>query len=148
MTTHTKEALLEELAKGDSMRGWGAVLALGRDAVNHALQAHFVEQFDQRGGLPIIEGEYFIDPVARTEKVAFENLTLGPPQLSFKGASGASTQVRVSMELLTGHCVSSTIMSAHVEQFRRSHVLEMGMGYQFEVYGHLNVNVINFGNYP
>ncbi|MBI6945058.1 hypothetical protein JET76_27470 [Pseudomonas putida] len=139
MTTHTKEALLEELAKGDSMRGWGAVLALGRDAVNHALQAHFVEQFDQRGGLPIIEGEYFIDPVARTEKVAFENLTLGPPQLSFKGASSASTQVRVSMELLTGHCVSSTIMSAHVEQFRRSHVLEMGMGYQFEVYGHLKV---------
>ncbi|MCE5979900.1 hypothetical protein [Pseudomonas sp. JR33AA] len=139
MTTHTKEALLEELAKGDSMRRWGAVLALGRDAVNDALQAHFVEQFDQHGGLPIIQGEYFIDPVARTEKVVFDNLTLGPPQLSFRGAAGVSTQVRVSMELLTGQCVSSMIMSANVEQFRRSHVLEMGMGYQFEVYGHLKV---------
>jgi len=139
MTTDSKEALLKELGKGDSMQSWGAVLALGRDAVNVALQAHFVEQFDLRGGLPIIEGEYFIDPFARTEKVAFENLTLGPPQLSFKGASGASTQVLVSMELITGQCVSSTLMSANVEQFRRSHVLEMGLGYQFEVYGRLKV---------
>jgi len=139
MTAYTKEALLQELAKGDSMRGWGAVLALGRDAVNDALLANFVEQFDQRGSLPIIQGEYFVDPASRTEKVAFDNLTLGPPQLSFRGAVGVSTQVRVSMELLTGQCVSSTIMSANVEQFRRSHVLEIGTGYQFEVYGHLKV---------
>lgn len=139
MTNNSKEALLEKLAEGDSMRDWGAILALGRDAVNDALQAQFVEQFDLRGGLPIIEGEYYIDPATRTEKVAFKNLTLGPPQLSFKSASGASTQVRVGMELLTGQCVSSTIMSANVEQFRRSHVLEMGMGYRFEVYGRLKV---------
>ncbi|MFV3405046.1 hypothetical protein ACNFIC_13945 [Pseudomonas sp. NY15463] len=139
MSTYTKEALFEELAKGDSTRGSGAVLALGRDAVNRALQASFVEQFDQRGGLPVIEGEYFIDPDARTERVAFEYLTLGPPQLSFKDASGSSGQVRVSMELLTGQCVSSTVMSGNVEQLRRSHVLNMGMGYRFEVYGRLKV---------
>lgn len=137
MTTNTKETLLEELAKGDSMRRWGAVLALGRDAVNDALQANFVEQFDQRGGLPVINGEYFIDPATRTERVAFQNLTLGAPQVSFKGAVGVSTQVRVSMELLTGQCVSSTVMSGNVEQFRRSHLLEMGMGYRFEAYAQL-----------
>ncbi|WP_336331935.1 hypothetical protein [Pseudomonas putida] len=137
--SNSKEALLEELAKGDSMRGSGAVLALGRDAINEALQINFVEQFDQRGGLPAIEGEYFIEPAARNEKVAFERLTLGPPQLSFKGASGSSGQVRVSMELLTGQCVSSTVLSGNVEQLRRSHVLEMGLSHRFEVYGRLKV---------
>lgn len=139
MATYTKEALLAELAKGDSMRRRGAVLALGRDAVNDALQANFVEQFDQRGGLPAIKGEYYIDPASRTERMAFENLTLGPPQLSFKGAAGSSAQVKVRMELFTGQCVSSTIMSGKVEQFRRSHMLEMGLGYHFEVYGQLKV---------
>lgn len=139
MTTNTKEALLAELAKGDSMRGSGAVLALGRDAVNDALLANFVEQFDQRGGLPVIKGEYFIEPATRTEKVAFDNLTLGPPQLSFKDSVGSSGLVRVSMELLTGQCVFSTIMSGNVEQFRRSHVLEMGIGHRLEFYGRLKV---------
>lgn len=139
MSTNTKQALLDELKKGDSTRGSGAVLALGRDVLNEGLQRTFVEQFDQRGGLLAIDGEYFIEPAVRTEKVAFTQLTLGPPQLSFKGALGVSGQVRVSMELLTGECVSSTVLPGNTEQFRRSHVLEMGMGYRFEVYGRLKV---------
>nr|WP_314478888.1 hypothetical protein [uncultured Pseudomonas sp.] len=139
MTTNTKEALLEKLAEGDSVRRYGAVLALGRDAVNDALQVNFVEQFDQRGGLPAITGEYFIDPVTRTERVTFENLTLGAPQLYFKNSTGTSGHVRVGMELFTGNCVSSTIMPGNVEQLRRSHVLEAGSGYRFEVTGRLKV---------
>lgn len=139
MLTYSKQDLLDTLAKGDSMRRWGAVLAIGRDAVNTGLQSNFVEAFTESGVLQPISGEFYIDPATRTEKVAFENLTLGPAQLSFLGASGSGPQVRVRMELIAGRCVSSTFLIGNVNRLRRSHVLEMGMGYQFEVYGHLKV---------
>lgn len=139
MLTYSKQDLLDALAKGDSMRRWGAVLAIGRDAVNTGLQSNFVEAFSESGVLQPISGEFYIDPATRTEKVAFENLTLGPAQLSFLGASGSGSQVRVRMELIAGRCVSSTFMTGNINRLRRSHVLEMGMGYQFEVYGHLQV---------
>lgn len=139
MSANSKQDLLDELAKGDSMRRWGAVLALGRDAVNRGLQSNFVEAFTDSGVLQPISGEFYIDPGTRTEKVAFENLTLGPTQLSFQGASGSGPQVRVRMELIAGNCVSSTFMIGNVNRLRRSHALEMGMGYQFEVYGRLKV---------
>ncbi|EJT85645.1 hypothetical protein PPS11_05698 [Pseudomonas putida S11] len=139
MSANSKQDLLDELAKGDSMRRWGAVLALGRDAVNRGLQSNFVEAITDSGVLQPISGEFYIDPGTRTEKVAFENLTLGPAQLSFQGASGSGPQVRVRMELIAGSCTSSTFMIGNVNRLRRSHALEMGMGYQFEVYGRLKV---------
>lgn len=103
------------------------------------LQSNFVEAFTDSGVLQPISGEFYIDPGTRTEKVAFENLTLGPTQLSFQGASGSGPQVRVRMELIAGSCASSTFMIGNVNRLRRSHALEMGMGYQFEVYGRLKV---------
>ncbi|MEX5343651.1 hypothetical protein [Pseudomonas sp. I2] len=130
--------LLDALKKGDAMHGWGAILALGRDPVNEALQTRYVEAFGLEGMATPISGSYYIDE-SRTEQVTFDNVVLGPAQLSFKGAVGTSTRLKVTMELIAGSCLYTSMLAGNVQRFRKKDVLYLGMGYRFEVIGELKV---------
>ncbi len=137
MTGNAKQNLLDELKKGDALHGWGAILALGRDRFNQLLEAQFVDAFATQDFTLPISGEYFMEN--RTEKVVFDNLMLGPPQLSFKHASGKTAQVTVSMELIAGTCYAIGQHPGAPDWLRRSHRLLQGMGYHLEMQAVLQV---------
>lgn len=135
---YTREDLLESLGKGDAMHGWGAILALGRDPINEALRARYVEAFGLDGMATPITASFYLDE-ARSEEVTFENVVLGPAQLSFKGATGTSAKFKVTMELIAGSCLYTSMLTGNVQRFRKKEVLYLGMGYRFEVVGELKV---------
>ncbi|MCO7514906.1 hypothetical protein NJF44_08320 [Pseudomonas guariconensis] len=135
---YSLQDLLDALKEGDAMHGWGAILALGRDPVNEALQTRYVEAFGLEGMATPISGSYYIDE-SRTGQVTFDNVVLGPAQLSFKGAVGTSAKLKVTMELIAGSCLYTSMLAGNVQRFRKKDVLYLGMGYRFEIIGELKV---------
>lgn len=144
MAANSKQNLLDELEKGSVLHGWGAILAIGRERFNQLLQTQFVDAFATQDFTLPISGEYFMEN--RTEKVVFDNLMLGPPQLSFKHASGRTAHVTVSMELIAGTCHAIAQHSGVPAWLRRSHVLMQGMGYQLQMQAVLRVIPIPFSS--
>ncbi|MEB3438007.1 hypothetical protein U8291_13380 [Pseudomonas sp. A2] len=131
MASNSKDDLLAELSKGDAMHGWGAMLSIGRDRFNQLLQDRFVEAFATQDFIVPFSGEYYADN--NTEKVVFANIMFGPPQVSFRAASGRSAQVKLSMELIAGRCSMIAEYPGEPAFLRRCHVLQPGMGFRFEV---------------
>lgn len=131
MASNSKDDLLAELSKGDAMHGWGAMLSIGRDRFNQLLQDRFVEAFATQDFIVPFSGEYYADN--NTEKVVFANIMFGPPQVSFRAASGRSARVKLSMELIAGRCSMIAEYPGEPAFLRRSHVLQPGMGFRFEV---------------
>nr|WP_314618153.1 hypothetical protein [uncultured Pseudomonas sp.] len=138
MAGNSKSELLEKLAQGDAMHGWGAILALGRDTANQLLQARFVSGFSQQQFFRPISGEYYADE-QRTEHVVFDELMVGPPELSFEQASGRSARVIVTLELIAGRCSAAESFPGQARRLRRSHELSQGLGYRLEMSAELVV---------
>lgn len=145
MMSDSKQALLAELGKGDAMQGWGAILALGRDPLNRRLEARYVEAFATQGFLLPINGELYLDNTL-TDKVVFDELMLGPPQLSFKNASGNTMLVTVTQALIAGKCSAIALWPGEPKRLRRSHTLHQGMGYQLEMTLPLKLVPVRFSN--
>ncbi|UXH41388.1 hypothetical protein [Pseudomonas promysalinigenes] len=132
MATHSKHELLDVLKQGDAMHGWGAMFALGRDAVNALLEARFIERFRNQDFIEPISGEYYGDAQS-TELVVLDGLMLGPPALSFEKASGRTSTVTVAMELIAGRCSAQEQSPGSASRLRRSHELTQGMGYTLQM---------------
>ncbi|HKS11421.1 MAG TPA: hypothetical protein VJS90_00130 [Pseudomonas sp.] len=145
MMNNSKQALLAELGKGDAMHGWGAILALGRSPLNQRLEARYVESFATQDSLQPISGELYLD-TNLTEKVIFDELMLGPPQLSFKNATGDTLLVTVTQALIAGRCSAVALWPGEPKRLRRSHTLYQGMGYQLEMTVPLKLVPVPFSN--
>lgn len=145
MMNYSKQALLDELAKGDAMHGWGAVLALGRAPLNRRLEARYAASFATQDFLLPISGELYLDSNL-TDKVVFDALMLGPPQLSFKNASGNSMLVTVTLALIAGRSSAIALWPGEPKRLRRSHALHQGMGYQLEMTVPLKLVPVPFSN--
>nr|WP_028694918.1 hypothetical protein [Pseudomonas cremoricolorata] len=145
MVTHSKQDLINQLAKGDALHGWGAIIALGRDALNRRLLTRYVEGFAAQTFIPPISGEGFLD-ANLSEKFVFDQLLLGPLQLSFKHASGSTRELTVTLELIAGRCSSIAQWPGEPKRLRRSHSLHQGMGYRLEVTLPLTLQTMSFAN--
>lgn len=132
MSDNSKDALLARLAQGNVMNGWGAILALGRDPLEQLLQIRYLEGFGQSNFLPPISGSYFTDG-QRNDEAVFDGLVLGPPKLSFAGASGGSPRVTVMMPFIAGEYQSYSRLVSQPPRLKSSHGLREEMGYHVQM---------------
>ena len=141
MKANTKRALLDRLRQGDAMQGWGAMLALGRGPANQLLEASYLKALRTQDMFLPISGQYYSDS-RRTEQVVFDALVFGPPQLTFKHATGGTPNVTVQFELIAGRCRTCAIHPGRAKRLRTSHVLQQGMGLTLEVSAKLAVRMV------
>ncbi|QHG63928.2 hypothetical protein [Pseudomonas putida] len=146
MTSNSKTELLETLAKGPALYGWGAIMALGRDCLNTLIEAKFLERLSLHDFIKPITEALYIDAHC-TEQIAFEALTFGPPALSFEQATGGTGRVLVHMPLIAGRCSEVSMFPGVPKYVRRTHQLVHGLGYTLQVAVDLKVvKVQELGN--
>ncbi|MFI8557887.1 hypothetical protein E2H86_23895 [Pseudomonas putida] len=138
MVTNIIEQRIAESTEDDMINGWGGVLMLRRGPANALLRARYVQAFQDDDILWPITGTGYVD-AGRTEQFVFEDLMLGPPQLSFEEASGRTGTVTVAMELIAGRCVSTVLQPGSPKRLRRSHTLQLGMGHTLRMRAQLVV---------
>ncbi len=138
MVTNVIEQRIAESTEDNMINGWGGVLMLRRGSANALLRARYVQAFQDEDILWPITGTGYMD-AGRTEQFVFEDLMLGPPQLSFEEASGRTGTVTVAMELIAGRCFSTVLQPGSPKRLRRSHTLELGMGHTLRMRAQLVV---------
>ncbi|MFR0672282.1 hypothetical protein ACLUUI_02860 [Enterobacterales bacterium AW_CKDN230030176-1A_HGKHYDSX7] len=129
MNFNSKSALLERLAQGGVMHDWGAIVAIGRTALNDLLQQQFLAAFDDQRFILPFDDTFALDETL-TEQMTLSNVVLGSPQLSFENASLANAKVTLSLPILTGSVVSRQHFAGRPPRLNYSMNLHERMGYR------------------
>lgn len=95
----TLNRLLDRSNAGTLTQGWGAIMAIGRDALNRQLEQQYVERHRNLSFFPLFTGSIVIDSSTH-DTVFLRQIELGVPTLAL-GAAGR-IEGRVTMNVLAG----------------------------------------------
>ncbi|MCO1620143.1 hypothetical protein [Pseudomonas putida] len=138
MKTNSKAELLERLAQGNVMYGWGAILAFDRDQVNRMLREQYMAAFNDLSFLLPFSNEVV---VGEAEHITLSNIVLGPPQLSFERATFTNSKATVKLNILAGTYSSTIHLPGSPPYLARSQMLTEDMGLVLEMSAALDVRV-------
>lgn len=145
MNLYSKDALLERLSKGGVMHDWGAIVAIEGAQINRMLEQQFLAAFDDQRFILPFEDTFALDE-SQTEFLTLSNVVLGPPRLSFEGASMANAKAKVTMPILTGSVVSKLHYTGRPPRLNYSMNLHERMGYQLSMTVMLQVQMTGVSN--
>lgn len=145
MNLYSKDALLERLSKGGVMHDWGAIVAIEAAQINRMLEQQFLAAFDDQRFILPFDDEFALDE-SQTEFLTLSNVVLGPPRLSFEGASMANAKVNVTLPILTGSVVSRLHFAGRPPRLNYSMNLHERMGYQLSMTSALHVQATDVSN--
>ncbi|MFV3292586.1 hypothetical protein ACNFBR_28155 [Pseudomonas sp. NY11955] len=114
------------------MHDWGAIVAIDGAQINSMLEQQFLAAFDDQRFILPVEDSFALDE-SQTEFLTLSNVVLGPPRLSFEGASMANANAKVTLPILTGSVVSSLHYTGRPPRLNYSMNLHEHMGYQLSM---------------
>lgn len=132
MNTNSKEELLKRLAKGDVMRDWGAIVALGRSQINRMLEQQFLASFNALSFLMPFSGTFVTDDTNEV-RVTLSDLVLGVPRLSFEKTSLDDSKVSVSMNIMAGNVDTMLYLPGSPPRVLKTVPIRQSMGYQMQM---------------
>lgn len=138
MKTNSKAELLNRLAQGNVMFGWGAILAFDRDQVNRMLREQYMAAFNNLSFLLPFSNEVTIGEV---ERATLSNIVLGAPQVSFERATFTNARVTVRLNILAGTYSTTIHQAGRPPYLARSELLREDMGLALELSAELGVRV-------
>ncbi|MCX2891036.1 hypothetical protein OO258_22645 [Pseudomonas sp. DCB_BI] len=138
MKTNSKAELLERLAQGNVMYGWGAILAFDRDQVNRMLREQYMAAFNDLNFLLPFSNEVVIGDA---EHITLSNIVLGAPQLSFERATFTNSKATVKLNILAGTYSSTIHLPGRPPYLAHSQMLTEEMGLVLEMSAALDVRV-------
>lgn len=96
-----KEGSAYPLAEDDPTLGWGAIMSVGKAALDLQLEEGYLERFQVRNFSPAINDKF---PISNgdTQLAEFAGLVMGPPSLDFSKANLLDDLVGVRFELIAG----------------------------------------------
>ncbi|WP_313740066.1 hypothetical protein [Pseudomonas sp.] len=138
MSDLSKQELQNSVRSENLLYGWGAVLAIGRGALDKAMQDAFLKGL---GSLTYIEpfSDRFSINQGASQLIEIEGLIIGCPQLSFEHAVATDRIVTVRMPLLAGDYRYLLQLPGEPPRFHRSLSVREGMGYVLEARCRLTV---------
>ncbi|MFS0827924.1 hypothetical protein [Pseudomonas phoenicis] len=131
MSAFSKQALQSSLHNENLLYGWGAALAIGRDALNKATQDVFLKGLGSLTYLEPFSGRFSINQGA-SQLIEIEGLVTGCPQLSFEHAVVTDRIVTVYIPLLAGDYRYLLQLPGEPPRFHRSLSIREGMDYALE----------------
>jgi len=138
MKTNSKTELLERLAQGNVMFGWGAILAFDRDQVNRMLREQYLAAFNDLSFLLPFSNEVAIGEV---ERASLSDIVLGAPQVSFEHATFTNAKATVRLGILAGTYSTTIHQPGSPPYLARSETLREDMGLVLEMSVELGVRV-------
>ena len=100
------ETLLQLMSGKTITLGWDAVVAYDMDTVNTLFAQQYVQNVSANQHFPPLTTT--IEIAEGTLSLVVNNLTLGPPLISFSGANAATQQANVTMNFIAGELIVLT----------------------------------------
>ena len=100
------ETLLQLMSGKTITLGWDAVVAYDMDTVNTLFAQQYVQNVSANQHFPPLTTT--IQIAEDTLSLVVNNLTLGPPLISFSGANAATQQANVTMNFIAGELIVLT----------------------------------------
>lgn len=131
MSVFSKQDLQRSLRDENLLHGWGAALAIGRDALNKATQDAFLRGLGSLTYLEPFSDRFSINQGA-SQLIEIEGLVTGCPQLSFEHAVVTDRIVTVRIPLVAGDYRYLLELPGEPPRFHRSLSIREGMDYALE----------------
>ncbi|HDS1735571.1 hypothetical protein [Pseudomonas sp. BP8] len=145
LTLNNKAALLERLAQGNIMNGWGAILAFDQAQINDLLEQQYLSAFNDLSFLTPISESFSTDDSGE-ERVTLDGLVFGVPHLSFEQASLSNANATLTLNLIAGTSTTMLHLPGRPPQLLRVQSLRESMGYHLKMTVDLNVRSSQVGD--
>ncbi|WP_460141443.1 hypothetical protein [Pseudomonas sp. S2_E01] len=106
MAANSLTELLEIMKTGPKTQGWAAIAVFNRGRINQLLEQQYTNRFGSMDFLPLFSGE-IKRAAGQNDVVRLKDVAFGAPRLSFANASLRDGKAVLTMDFLSGRCVTT-----------------------------------------